>query len=549
MTGGAGPAHTLHPPVDRPASGRSGYQTSWRDLEQPQQSRSHSRGRRLSVPSGRRAPTPHRSAREAPHERSRSQSRRRTHGPQNKGKREATPHPSRHRHRRHHSPRAYREHRHHPQSRSNPSHQHTNRTSASASPTQHLPRGPDGTLFGSLPKYKFKAGLALGFGAHVMRTYRHIKAEHEAGHRKRSFIENKMDELRGKGRGRRVERSRDGRRSERLRKSEGRGEERRRGDRLERRERGHSRDGGTPVPEIRVQAPMNTERPRRKPVPVRRERSTSARSIGLDGGEGSVQHPPREVSPSARSVGLDEQQAPVEPPRPATPHEISPSTRPVSLNERQAPDEPPRPDAPSEHSLSVRSLNLDRRQSPIEPLGTDTHSLVETIDTSRASSPIMSQAPPPPPLPPPGNHPLPPPKHASMVALLSDIKGGFKLRKVTNSEKKEHSMNPIGERVVYDETPHSRDVEERERAQLAESSTAASTTTKADPNRAFQEDLMKALKRRGSRQVTEHECARELRRDSIDSSLTADSRTSMMVNVSRHLQEQSMLVMFVLRCA
>ncbi|PZD27799.1 PGA2 domain containing protein [Pyrenophora tritici-repentis] len=437
------------------------------------------------------------------------------------------------------------------------------RVGASNSPTQRLPRGPDGTLFGSLPKYKTKAGLALGFGAHVLRTYRHIKAEHEAGHRTRSFVEKRMDEVRGRKRergatnkdgGRRLERSRsEQRRPEKLKRPADREKERRE---VDKREMGDPRDRGTPIPEVRVQAPMNTERPRRKPVPVHVERSPSARSIGLgggegfdnsspsarsdslDGGEGFVEPPPREVSTSALSGNSDRGESPVGPP----PREISPSTRPVSLDERQAPVEPARPDTPRELSPSVHSLELNRCQSPIEPLDPNTASLVETIDTSRAPSPIMSQAPSPP-SPPPGNRPLPPPTHVSMVALLSDIKGGFKLRKVTNSKKKDTSENPSGERVVYDETPHSRDVEERERAQLAEGSTAGPAKTKADappdPNQAFQEDLMKALKRRSSRQVTEHECATELGRDSFDSSLTSDSRTSMMVNVSRHLHDQS----------
>ncbi|KAI1683161.1 hypothetical protein KJE20_07893 [Pyrenophora tritici-repentis] len=429
--------------------------------------------------------------------------------------------------------------------------------------THKLAEGPDGTLFGSLPKYKTKAGLALGFGAHVLRTYRHIKAEHEAGHRTRSFVEKRMDEVRGRKRergatnkdgGRRLERSRgEQRRPEKLKRPADREKERRE---VDKREMGDPRDRGTPIPEVRVQAPMNTERPRRKPVPVHVERSPSARSIGLgggegfvnsspsarsdslDGGEGFVEPPPREVSTSALSGNSDRGESPVGPP----PREISPSTRPVSLDERQAPVEPARPDTPRELSPSVHSLELNRCQSPIEPLDPNTASLVETIDTSRAPSPIMSQAPSPP-SPPPGNRPLPPPTHVSMVALLSDIKGGFKLRKVTNSKKKDTSENPSGERVVYDETPHSRDVEERERAQLAEGSTAGPAKTKADappdPNQAFQEDLMKALKRRSSRQVTEHECATELGRDSFDSSLTSDSRTSMMVNVSRHLHDQS----------
>lgn len=69
-------------------------------------------------------------------------------------------------------------------------------TAASPPPTRR--RGPDGTPFGALPKYTRKKGSVLGFGEHVMNTYKHIKAEHDAGHRSRGALEMKVDELRGK---------------------------------------------------------------------------------------------------------------------------------------------------------------------------------------------------------------------------------------------------------------------------------------------------------------------------------------------------------------
>ena len=429
MARGTGPVHASDDQRSGtdplPASGASGYQTSWRDLELPQSSRSQSR---------------------------------------EGDKRAATPHPARRLHQ---------------------------------GSREDLPRGPDGTLFGSLPKYKAKAGLALGFGDHVLNTYRHIKAEHRAGHRARGYVEKKMDEARGR-RGETVEEATGGYERRRLGRTratnngrEKRPEETKKS--ADRDKEGSRRvgewkqrklcDRGQSIPEIRIQPPMNTERPRREPVPVRSGRSPSTQAIKLDEHEAPVEPPPRELSPSARSVNPDGHQSPAESPFPYT------------------------------------------------------------------SPPL----PPPPPPPPPAKSPLTLLKHASMDALLGDIQSGFRLRKVADSEKKDASVNPKGGRAVYDETPHSRDVEERERAQLAEESTAGSVNAEADeppnPNQAFQDDLMKALTRRSSRQVTQHECATELRRGSDDSSLTTLSRTSIMVNVSQHLQDQSMLYMLKLRCA
>ncbi|KAI4680215.1 uncharacterized protein J4E88_006107 [Alternaria novae-zelandiae] len=59
-------------------------------------------------------------------------------------------------------------------------------------------KGPDGTPFGSLPEYKSKGGIGMGLGDHIMATYRHIKAEHEAGHRTKGALENAIDGMRKK---------------------------------------------------------------------------------------------------------------------------------------------------------------------------------------------------------------------------------------------------------------------------------------------------------------------------------------------------------------
>ncbi|KAI4666622.1 uncharacterized protein J4E79_002661 [Alternaria viburni] len=45
----------------------------------------------------------------------------------------------------------------------------------------------------ALPEYKSKGGIAMGLGDHIMATYRHIKAEHEAGHRTKGALENVLD--------------------------------------------------------------------------------------------------------------------------------------------------------------------------------------------------------------------------------------------------------------------------------------------------------------------------------------------------------------------
>ena len=170
MTGGAGPVDTLNdghgapappqnPNKERPSSSTNtkDYQTNWRDL-------SEGRGRE-----GGRAPTPRRAARNEGRSRSRSRSRSRHREPQHRDRHSSR---SPHRRRRHYSP--------------NPK---AGEVGKAHSPTTKKNVGPDGTPFGSLPKYSPKAGLALGFGDHVMTTYKHIKAEHDAGHRSKGMLE------------------------------------------------------------------------------------------------------------------------------------------------------------------------------------------------------------------------------------------------------------------------------------------------------------------------------------------------------------------------
>jgi hypothetical protein len=60
---------------------------------------------------------------------------------------------------------------------------------------RNRPRGPDGiTPFGELPRKP----VGIGLVTHFRSKYRHIKAEHEAGHRERGMLEDTTDGWRGK---------------------------------------------------------------------------------------------------------------------------------------------------------------------------------------------------------------------------------------------------------------------------------------------------------------------------------------------------------------
>jgi hypothetical protein len=194
MTGGAGPTDTLHdghrgsappadhpasPSKDRPSSSTKDYQTNWRDLTPERDDR----GRE----SGRRAPTPHTSARKPSHERSRPRSQsspprgRRPPTRHHRGRNSSSRSPSHHRRRRH-------------RKKSPAPDPRPGQVGASHSPTRKKNLGPDGTPFGQLPKYTAKPGLALGFRDHVRNTYKHIKAEHDAGHRQKGVLEKMLFE-------------------------------------------------------------------------------------------------------------------------------------------------------------------------------------------------------------------------------------------------------------------------------------------------------------------------------------------------------------------
>jgi hypothetical protein len=144
-----------------------------------------------------------------------------------------------------------------------------------------------------------------------------------------------------------------------------------------------------------------------------------------------------------------------------------------------------------------------------------------------------------------------------MAGLLVDIQGGLKLCKVADSDKRDNSNSPRAGRVVYEETAHSHDVEEYERAQARGAnnqspfrgnsawSTVISVNEEDDvqpeSNKAFQDQLAKALQARASGSGTGTPVTQP-RRGSGDSSLTASYRTSMIANVSWKLQGESTLM-------
>ncbi|RYO20075.1 hypothetical protein AA0121_g3886 [Alternaria tenuissima] len=249
--------------------------------------------------------------------------------------------------------------------------------------------------------------------------------------------------------------------------------------------------------------------------------------------------------------------------------------QPENYNEVPYPDTPPSPVIPPYSDTlpsAVGSEDPSVSSSPImshtlraaSPSPRSTSAFLQSIQMPTPQQSVPPTPPPPPPPPPPSPppphpaSPLPavrPPNNTGMAALFGEINGGrFELRKVADSEKRHRNNNPTAGRVVYEETAYSHDVEERERAQAREANnqspsrgnSAWSTRISMDdeddiqpvPNRAFQNDLAKALQARRSGSGTDIS-TRGPRRGSEDSSLTAGSRTSMIANVSGKLRDEN----------
>ncbi|KAJ5020528.1 hypothetical protein J3E73DRAFT_410709 [Bipolaris maydis] len=121
----------------------------------------------------------------------------------------------------------------------------------------------------------------------------------------------------------------------------------------------------------------------------------------------------------------------------------------------------------------------------------DNQSSVKSEIASRAEPPIMSHAPSPPP---------PPPvlRAASngRAALLDSIQGRIEQLRIANPNKKDKSAGSTVGGVLYEQTEHSQEVEERERAQAKGSTDGQDPHP--EPNRAFRQDLLDALQRRNT---------------------------------------------------
>ena len=164
-----------------------------------------------------------------------------------------------------------------------------------------------------------------------------------------------------------------------------------------------------------------------------------------------------------------------------------------------------------------------------------------------ASSPIQMPPPPsapphPPPPPPfpPAPPPLPPARPQAPIPddLLAGIRGGAHLKNVAEQDKKDVSISPSAGQVVYGETAHSHEVEQRERGeegQRSSSTWSAAGDEEAQeaggPDRAFQRQIAEELNARMAKGTVNSSprTGREGEREGCDNNsslLTGDSRSS-----------------------
>jgi len=343
------------------------------------------------------------------------------------------------------------------------------RAGASRSPTRSR-FGPDGaTPFGELPKKAAGVGLA----AHLFNTYRHIKAEHDAGHRSRSAVEKALDSWRGKTpsaaqpRGpeklQKKERGHDNSRSRGGGQSrdghERQSNSRRSGNHDGRSDRGRNEDRGRgDRPRHADQPDRDKDLPRRPPTP----------------------YATREPSPERSSTEHDE--PPSNPPRAPTPppyvrySELYGRTPPPpEIQVRDAtPPEPSRSASPPWPPTPSNFVPRSRSASPPHPN--------RPRDDGRSTSPAMpmpQRVPVPPPPPPPPARPAPVPERGT---LLDEIAGGaFNLKPVRKPDEETAA--------VYPETAHSHDVEDRERRQTWSDVGEEDDDNESERRRALKETL------------------------------------------------------------
>lgn len=369
-------------------------------------------------------------------------------------------------------------------------------------PSSQLPKtGPDGTTpFGALPQKLAGVGLA----AHFFNTYRHIKAEHDGGHRSRGRIEKVVDGWRGKTGGRKAlsdggkvlegedrGRKRDGGRDKRKDDDDdgrrGRRDDRHRSERHRNDDR--RKRGGT---SRHADLDVDKDLPRRPATPYE-QRDVSPSSKHNERAQTPpprVQHHEFYDDPPELRVRYDESppaQSRSETPQPPIssfgPGSGSPQSSEIRVSAATPAAHPPprqptpssfRPDSSSPRSAhDVPEITVHEAKPPasevpwppnfvpprsVSPPYPATPQAVEPHEKSVTPMPSSTHIPAPPPMPtrprpPPPPVPVSPPPNRN--ALFDQINGGaFNLEKVARTEDE-----------VYGETMHSRGVEEKEREQ------------------------------------------------------------------------------------
>ncbi|KAF1943096.1 hypothetical protein EJ02DRAFT_421518 [Clathrospora elynae] len=430
----------------------------------------------------------------------------------------------------------------------------------------------NGTPFGELPKFKPKAGLALGLGDHFLNIYKHIKAEHEAEHRSKGFFEKKFDDRRQKKPHAKKGTTDGGQRArEKVRKEEpvrddyaARYPGQRRGDvwkpreverkaweahvanQREQRTRGKENTGGVTDakpklvgnPEISVLPPITGVRSQWQPSSIAR---------GAPSPELSTQEPPqlqesnvwnKQADPPTRAAECFHNQFPL-PPLPVSHQEVS-APAPI-YTQSQAFIIPPYTETSPSSTIPQASDILREWRMPSNPTPPPVIQVPSAL--RMPPSPIIPRAlftPPPPPVPsvPPPPPPSPPlaakvPANSAFEALLGAIQGGFQLRKVPDSQKTDKS-DESGDQVIYNDTPHSHDVEAQEQAQTNStwgtvSDGGQEADTRPEPSKAFQAGLLGELQGKMKSRIDSTIGGS----GSEDSPLIVGSRTSMSVNIEQ----------------
>ncbi|KAF2130914.1 hypothetical protein P153DRAFT_206619 [Dothidotthia symphoricarpi CBS 119687] len=303
---------------------------------------------------------------------------------------------------------------------------------ASHSPTQ--PRiGPDGTSFGDLPRFKMKKGPAMGFVAHAMNTYRHVKAEQEAGLRSKGMLEKHVDGWREKRGGAKPADS------QKIRKGGQGGKDDREDDEPAARD----------WEKIRVSGPGMRGGDRDGRLRGSQEQTGGTGKVGRQAAP-----PTSTSSPAYQTISQPRSPTPFHGPPPIT-------VTPPSVQQTFA--DSPIPSAPS---YPPQSFHAPQPAPTPASFSAPSHSPSIPVPPPMPPMPQASPLPPPPPPPAPSRAPNPPSnQHAT---LFSAIRGGTNLRKVPTSEQKDNSSAKETGKPIYPETPHSHDVEAQEHAQDTE---------------------------------------------------------------------------------